>query len=149
MKIASFCSKPPCATAGFTFVEVLAAMLFVAVLMPVVAQGLLIASRAATVAERKTIATDLGDALLNEFIVEGTWETIQPVGDFGLEWEGYRWELTPSAWDYGALTELSIEVFFDVQGTEHSVFLSTLVEGSTLSGATETVESTTPEGGSR
>ena len=42
--------------AGFTLVEVLAAMIFLGILGPVVISGLLTASRAGEVAERSTIA---------------------------------------------------------------------------------------------
>src|ERR1700719_883538 len=59
--------------AGFTLIEMLAAMLFMAIVIPVALQGLRIASRAGTVAGRKGVAVQLAESKLNELIVTGQW----------------------------------------------------------------------------
>jgi type II secretory pathway pseudopilin PulG len=112
---------------GFTFVEVLAALAFLGILIPVVVSALMVANRAATVAERSTIAIQLGENRLNELMLDDAWTSAGNRGDFGADWPGYRWEMTKSDWESGAMTELGFEIFFQVQGREQHVHLSTLV----------------------
>ncbi len=112
---------------GFTFVEMLAAMAFLGILMPVVISALTISNRAAVVSERATVATQLAENRLQEIIVDDSWTSASSRGDFGEQWPGYRWELTKGDWQSGAMTELSLNVFFQVQGREHDVRLTTLV----------------------
>ncbi len=115
---------------GFTFVEVLAALVFLGILIPVVISALTVANRAAVVAERSTIAVQLGENRLNELMLAAAWTTAESRGDFGQEWPGYRWELKRQDWQSGAMTELTLEVFFPVQGQEHEVRLTTLTNES-------------------
>jgi len=117
--------------AGFTFAEVLAAMVFLGVLIPVVIEGLGLASRAGEVAERKSIAAQLAANQLNELIVTGEWESGQNSGDFGLEWPGYSWQLQNSTWSVDTMTELDLIVTYQVQGRDYFVRLATLVDSST------------------
>lgn len=112
---------------AFTLVEMLAALAFLGILMPVVVSALLVASRAGTVAERAAIATQLCENRLNELMLADAWTTENARGDFGAEWPNYRWELTKTDWASGAMTELGLTVFYKVQGNEHEVRLSTLV----------------------
>lgn len=51
---------------GFTLAEVLAAMLFMAIVIPVAIQGLRVASLAGEVADRKSQAARIADRVLNE-----------------------------------------------------------------------------------
>lgn len=118
--------------AGFTFAEVLAAMVFLSVLIPVVIEGLLVAQRAASAAERKTVAADLAAAKLNELIVTGTWQSINQ-GDFGPDWPAYTWRLESGSWSVDDLTELSLVVSFEVAGREREIRLTTLVDSTTTS----------------
>jgi type II secretory pathway pseudopilin PulG len=111
---------------GFTLVEVLAAMAFLGILMPVVISALFVSSRAAVVSERSTIAMQLGENRLSEMMVGGAWTSESGRGDFGDQWPGYRWELTKAAWEAGTMTELTMDVFYTVQGTEHDLRLTTL-----------------------
>jgi type II secretory pathway pseudopilin PulG len=115
---------------GFTFVEVLAALVFLGILIPVVVSALTISNRAAVVAERSTIAMQLGENRLSELMLQDAWTTAESRGDFGQEWPGYRWELKRQDWQSGAMTELTLDVFFAVQGQEHEVRLTTLANES-------------------
>jgi type II secretion system protein I len=115
---------------AFTLVEMLAAMAFLAILMPVVLSALMTSNRAGSMAERSTIAMQLGENRLNELMLGGEWSSAESRGDFGTDWPGYRWELAKSGWQNGAMTELTLEVFFKVQGNEHDVRLNTLVNES-------------------
>ena len=114
--------------AGFTLVELLAAMAFLGILMPVLVSALLVSNRAALISERSTIAMQLGENRLNEMMLGGAWTSESGRGDFGDHWPGYRWELTKTAWETSAaMTELTLDVFYTVQGIERDLRLSTLV----------------------
>ena len=116
---------------GFTFVEILAAMLFLGILMPVVIGALQVSNRAAVVSERSGVAGQLAENKLGELLLGDAWTSAGASGDFGTDWPGYRWELTKADWENGAMTELQLAVVFQVQGSERDVRLSTLVNEST------------------
>jgi prepilin-type N-terminal cleavage/methylation domain-containing protein len=112
---------------GFTLVEVLACLVFLGILMPVVISALLVANRAGVTSERSAVAAQLGENRLSELMLNNEWSSASSRGDFGLEWPGYRWELSKTDWGNGAMTELTLDVAFPVQGIEHKVRLATLV----------------------
>jgi type II secretory pathway pseudopilin PulG len=116
--------------AAFTFVEMLAAMAFLGILIPVILSAMVSASRAGSFAERSTVAMQLGENRLNELTLGTEWSSAQNGGDFGADFPGYRWELAKNDWQNGAMTELQLDVFFQVQGNEHEVRLSTMVSES-------------------
>jgi prepilin-type N-terminal cleavage/methylation domain-containing protein len=111
---------------GFTLAEVLAAMLFLAILAPVIVQGLSLASRAGVTASREAVALQLADNRLTEIVADGSWVGGTPDGDFGGDWPGYRWSLDQAAASVGDLVELTLHVDFEVQGRSQRVSLSTL-----------------------
>jgi type II secretory pathway pseudopilin PulG len=115
---------------GFTFAEILAAMVFLAILVPVVIEGLMLANRAATVAERTAIGMQLGENRLNELMFDRLWASAPVRGDFGSEWPGYRYELSRRNWPMDSMVELTVRVTFDVQGRPHEIQLATLVDDS-------------------
>jgi len=116
--------------AGFTFVEVLAAMLFLAILVPAILQALTLANRASEVSERSAIAAELASNKLGELTLNDAWSNADAKGDFGNEWPGYRYEVTQATWDVDSMTQLSVNVFYPVQGKERSLQLVTLVSQS-------------------
>jgi type II secretory pathway pseudopilin PulG len=101
---------------AFTLVEVLACLTFLGILIPVVVSALLTANRAGAVSERSGIAAQLGENRLGELMLNNEWSSASQRGDFGTEWPGYRWELTKADWGNGAMTELTLDVAFQVQG---------------------------------
>ena len=111
---------------GFTLVETLAAMLFMAIVIPVAVRGVMLANRAGVVAERTRVASQLADTLLTETIVAELWRDGSQEGDFEEEWPGYRWVLDTEAWDEDSMRVVWVEILFDVQDREYSVRLSTL-----------------------
>ena len=111
---------------AFTLVEVLACLTFLGILIPVVVSALLTANRAGAVAERSEIAAQLGENRLGELMLNNEWSSASQRGDFGTDFTGYRWELTKADWGNGAMTELTLNVIFQVQGIEHHVQLATL-----------------------
>ncbi|MHB8520840.1 MAG: type IV pilus modification PilV family protein [Limisphaerales bacterium] len=113
--------------AGFTFAEALAALLFMAIVVPVAMEGLSIANRAGVAAERKSVAVRLADSFLNELVATGNWQASSPSGAFGAQWPGYQWLMRKEPWFQQPIQLLSVEVTYPVQNRSYSVRLSTLV----------------------
>ena len=117
------------ACAGFTLAEVLAALLFMAIVIPVALQGVRVASRAGSVAERKTVAARLAERKLNELIVTGQWQSSAAQGTMQEGWQTYDWELESESWaEDGAMRVLTVRVTALVQGEKYDVRISTLVD---------------------
>ena len=114
-------------TAGFTLAEVLAAMLFMAIVLPAVVEGMALASRAGVAAQRGREAAQLADKTLAEMVVSGDWQQGDQEGDFEPDYPGYTWKLITDDWTEDAMSVLTVEVTFTVQGRESTVRLSTLV----------------------
>ena len=117
--------------AGFTLAEVLAALLFMAIVIPVAVQGLRIASRAGTVSERKAVAAWLADSKLNELIVTGQWQSSAQKGTIDEGWQRYSWTLQLEPWaEDGAMRLVTVRASVPVQGQDYDVQVSTLVDAS-------------------
>jgi type II secretory pathway pseudopilin PulG len=120
--------------AGFTLAEVLASLVFLAILIPVALEGLNIASRAGEVAARKSEAALVAEAVLNESIVTTNWSQTAQSGVSRQGLREFRWELRNEPWNQdptaNTMRQLTAEVFYNIQGREQSVRLSTLVDGS-------------------
>lgn len=108
--------------------ELLAAMVFMAIVIPAAVHALTVANRAGLVADHKRVAAQLADSLLSETCVTGDWRHGNQTGNFGEERPGYRWAVRAEPWGKDAMQVVSVEVFFEVQGSEYSVRLSTLAE---------------------
>ena len=78
----------------------------------------------------RRIGMQLGENRLNEMMLADAWTSESSRGDFGADFPGYRWEMKQADWSSGAMTELTLKVFFQVQGREHDLRLSTLVSES-------------------
>lgn len=111
---------------AFTLAEVLAALLFMAIVIPVALQGMRIASRAGVLAERKREAARVAEKVLNESIVTTNWNKSAQSGTIMEADREYRWSLRASAWTESAMQQLSVEVQFPVQGQDYTVQMSTL-----------------------
>ena len=149
--------KPPASrlrSAAFTLVEILASLLFLAIAVPAIVGALSVASRTSEVTERSSIAGGLAENKLNEMLVDNAWQSAaQGNGDFGEDFPSYRWQMSTQTWAGGtpttgtgatptttttttgatgtsSLSELSVEVFYPVQGSERSVRLTTVVNSS-------------------
>ena len=83
--------------AGFTLAEVLAALFFMALVIPVAVETLHVASRAGSTAQRKDEAARIAQAVLNEGVLTGNWgqSTQGTVQRKGCE---YRWQLHNETW---------------------------------------------------
>ncbi len=112
--------------AAYTLAETLAALLFLAIVIPAAVEALHIASRAGTVAARRGVAARIAARVLTESVLY----TNQDSGSqTGLVSEGpvdYRWTLTRQTWIQDAVPLLTAEVRFSAQGQESAVRISTL-----------------------
>jgi len=121
---------------GFTLIEVLAALLLMAVVMPVVMNGISLATRTSSTARRRDEAAGLAQAKLAEIISSGQWQNGNLSGDFSPDWPDYRWEAALQAQmnsNLGITTtevtlqQLDLRVIWRARNAEDSVTLSTLV----------------------
>jgi type II secretory pathway pseudopilin PulG len=119
---------------AFTLAEVLAAMMFMAIVIPVAMQGLRIASLAGEVGQRKTVAARIGDKVLNELKVTGQ---LQNAGQSGVVTEGglpYKWSVRSENWTEDTtspMTQATVIVAYTAQGKNYDVHLSTLIPQAT------------------
>jgi Tfp pilus assembly protein PilV len=121
------------AQAGFTLAEVLAALLFMAIVIPVAVQGLQVASLAGTVAERKGQAARVAERLLSESLVTTNWSKSMQSGTIVDGDRQFRYTLRNDTWsqdgNMNAPKLLSVEVTYVVQSRDYFVRLSTLTPG--------------------
>ena len=115
--------------AGFTLAEVLAALLFMAIVIPVAMRGLLIASRAGSVSERKAVGARIAERKLNELLVTRQWQSAAQKGTVQEGLQSYPWRLQSESWsEDGAMRLITVHVDVPVQGQDYDVHVSTLVD---------------------
>ena len=113
---------------GFTLAEVLAAMLFLAIVIPAAVEAMHLASLAGEVAARKGAAVRVADRILNESLVTTNWSNGTQSGTTSEGAMDFRWTLTSQSWpEDAALQTVTAEVKFFAQGKDYSVKLNTLV----------------------
>jgi len=112
---------------GFTLAELLAALMFMAIVVPVAVEALRIAGLVGEVAARKAVAVRVAERMLNESLVTGNWNQAQQNGAATENGVEYRWTLRNERWPEDAMQLLTAEVRFNAQDREQSVRLSTLV----------------------
>ena len=119
---------------GFTLAEVMAAMLFLAIVIPAAVEALHVASLAGDVAARKGAAARIADRVLNESIVLTNWNNGVQSGTVSEGVLDFRWTLSSQPWQADTMELLTAEVKYQAQGKDYSVKLSTLADMSTQSG---------------
>jgi hypothetical protein len=112
--------------AAFTLAEVLAALLFLAIVVPAAIEAMHIASMAGTVAARKGAALRVADRILNESLVTTNWTSGGQSGTAGEGALDFHWTLSSKAWSVASLQQVTVEVQFTAQARDYSVQLSTL-----------------------
>ena len=100
-----------------------------AIVIPVAVQGLHIASRAGSVAERKGVGARLAERKLNELIVTGQWQSSAQKGTIEEGFHSYSWNLQSEPWvEDGAMRLVTVHVSVPVQGQDYDVAVSTLMD---------------------
>jgi len=113
---------------AFTLAEALAAMAFLAIVIPVAIEALHIATLAGVVAQRKVAAAQFADRWLNELLVTGQWKQGGNNGTVQEDTQVYRWRLRTDSWEKDALKRLTLSVTFAAQGRDYDVQLTTLID---------------------
>ena len=121
-------------TAGFTLAEVLAALLFMAIVIPAALEALHIASLAGTVAARKGDAARVAQRVLTETLVTTNWNQSAQSGTLTEGLRQFSWTMRNDPWNQdpsqNVMRQLSVEVTFTAQNKPCSVRMSTLVDSS-------------------
>lgn len=112
---------------GFTFIELLATVVFLGIIMPVAMQSIGLCTRLGGQSRRQIEAASLARTKLTELTCTKDWQSGEKSGDFGKDWLGYRWTAVVSSWTDSAVSQLDLTVTWQSQGRERSVTLSTLV----------------------
>lgn len=115
---------------AFTLVEVLAALLFMAIVIPAAVQGLRLANLSGQVAARKSVAARVAERVLNEAVVTQAWKQS---GQSGAIQDGailYRWQIRNENWYQEPMRAVAVQVTYAAQGRDYDVRLSTLVDTS-------------------
>lgn len=118
--------------AGFTLAEVLAAMLLMAIVIPVAVGALRVASLSGEVAENKVIAARVADRVLNEAVVTSSGAALPLTGVVTERGRSFNWTLRQEAWPVmltttSAMQVVTVNVAFPAQGRSYDVRLSTLM----------------------
>ena len=111
---------------GFTLAETLAALVFMAIVIPAVVEALHVASGAGEIAVRKAEAAHVADRVLNQSLVMTNWSTGPQSGVADEGANEFHWTLKSQNWPQDAMELLTADVSFSTQGREYSVELSTL-----------------------
>jgi Tfp pilus assembly protein PilV len=117
---------------GFTLAEVLAALLFMAIVIPTAVEVLQVASLAGEVAARKSEAARVADRVLSESLVTTNYLGRQSgSGSEGIL--NFRWTVTSQNWPQISPSQpvlplqlVTAEVTYSAQGRDYSVKMSTL-----------------------
>ena len=124
-------ARPPGTRRGFTLVEALAALLLVAIVLPVVMRGVSVAARAASSARRNTEAASLAQSKLNELVATQQWRSGYLAGQFdtddGDNASDYSWSAEATRWSEPYVRQLAVSVTWTSGGAQQSVTLTTLV----------------------
>lgn len=137
MKFGTATNKRDRQAAAFTLAEVLAAMLFMAIVIPVAVDALHTASLAGEVGMRKAEAARVADRILNENIVTANWNQSGVNGTTTENGHEFRWTFRNQMWPEDSTMQLlTTEVSFAAGGREYSMRLNTLVSSQTASTTT-------------
>lgn len=119
--------------AAFTLAEVLAALVFMAIVIPVAIEGLHIAGRVGQSAERRAVAARIGQQVLGEIVATSTSGQASQNGTVREGVIDYRWQARNQPWTRNTVTmqQITVEITYPVQGQDCEVRLTTLVGTST------------------
>jgi len=118
----------PLLAGGFTFIELLATIVLITIVLPVAMETISLCTRLAGQSRRQIEAVSLAQTKLTELTVSQEWENGNQQGDFGTDWPGYEWAATLATWtEDTAVSQLEVTVSWRSLGRQREVTLSTLV----------------------
>jgi len=123
--------RPPSSvfrSSGFTFVELLATIALISIVMPVVMRTIGLCTQIAGQSRRQVEAVCLAKTKLTELTASQDWQNGSSRGDFGTDWPGYEWTTTLATWaEDASVRQLDLTVSWRSVGRQRKVTLSTLV----------------------
>lgn len=126
---------------GFTLIEVLATLMIIAIVLPVLMEGVSLGVRLAGSAAFRSRATNMAQSKLEELVLTGDWQEGNLGGDFTLgpseEEAGadgaqedddlrFTWKAEVDDWQ-DEIKELVVTVMWERRGHEYEIALTTLV----------------------
>ena len=111
---------------GFTLAETMAALAFMAIVIPAAVGALHVASGAGEIAVRKGEAAHVAERILNQSLVMTNWSTGAQSGVADEGADEFHWTLKSQNWPQDTMELLTADVTFSTQGRNYSVELSTL-----------------------
>jgi len=112
---------------AFTLIEVMAAVLFVAIILPVAMKAISTSTSVISEAKNKRHATILAEYKMCEILLEESWTTGDESGDFGTEDERFTWVSQVAERESDDMSELSVSVYWQQKGYNRNVTVTTLV----------------------
>src|SRR5207244_2333425 len=94
-------SRPSTAAAerrALTLIETMAALLLLAIALPVAMRGVSLATAASDSARRRSEAAALAQSKLAQIMVNQDWKRGSLSGDFAAEWSDCRWDSIVGDW---------------------------------------------------
>ena len=134
---------------AFTLVEVLAALLLMAIIIPVALGGMGSIARAADLGRRKVTAMRVADRVLEEQLLQLAQGQQVQAAATGVEAEGtdtYPWTMQTEAWSQDSMTLMTVTVRFTVRGGTYDMQASTLFDPDSGVPGTGTATSTVRTG---
>jgi hypothetical protein len=116
--------------AGFTLAETLAALVFMAIVIPVAVSALRVANLAGQVGMRKEIAVRIAERVLQEWRLGAPERRASTQGTIQEGPYQFRYTIRTEPWSVDAMNVLTVQVTFPVQGQDYQVQISTLVDES-------------------
>ncbi len=122
---------------GFTLVEVLAAFVLIAIILPAVAKGISVCVKAEDQARKIVEVAALADSKMSELMAYTSWQGESVSGDFGPDYPDYRWTAASLTF-MDTLEEVVLIITWPEVGVERSWTLSTLVYRSSSTSTSST-----------
>jgi len=129
--VRSFGGSPRLRRGAFTLIEVLAAMLMMAIIVPVALEGMSVVSRAAVLGQHKAAAMRVAERVLDEQLAVIAQGQPIPATGSGTESDGdtaYPWTMQTENWSQDSMTQMTVHITFVVQGNSYEMTLSTLFD---------------------
>jgi len=127
MKASRQTSAGPRRAGGFTIIEVLAALMLIAIVLPTVVHGTLLCLDTAAHAGMQARAASLAQAKLSELAATGQFDQAMLSGNFGEQWPQFAWMAIAEPWEDERLVQLDVAVVWTRRGREYDVTMSTLI----------------------
>lgn len=113
--------------AGFTLVELLAALAVMAMVIPVAVHALAIANRAGQFAQRKAIAARVADRMLSEYVAGAQSTAGRQKGTVQEGVFQFDWDIRTETWREDNMRMVTCEVSYPLQGQKYYLQTSTLI----------------------